>query len=113
MSELTNFYSNCPLGPWIVPLDSMDLSPDRLSLKLSINGEVRQNGNTKDMIFNVPEIIAQLSEGFTLKPGDVLLTGTPAGVGYALDPPRCLMPGDLIEAEIEGIGKLINTVSLV
>ena len=63
------------------------------------------------MIFKIEDIVSQISEGFTLRPGDVILTGTPSGVGYAMEPPQCLKPGDKVEAEIEGIGRLVNYVS--
>lgn len=101
--------TSCPLGPCIVP--SSELSdPTKLRIQLWINGEKRQDSNTSNMIFDIPEIISQLSKGFTLQPGDVILTGTPDGVGYAMKPPQMLKAGDVIDIEIEGIGKLTNTV---
>jgi 2-keto-4-pentenoate hydratase/2-oxohepta-3-ene-1,7-dioic acid hydratase in catechol pathway len=100
---------SCPLGPWIVTRDELD--PTDLALSLSVNGELRQKSRTSNMIFPIPTIIAQLSAGMTLLPGDVILTGTPEGVGYAMDPPRYLQPGDHIEAIIEGVGALENTVA--
>lgn len=99
---------SCPLGPCIVP--KQFLSASDLSLKLWINGELRQNGRTSMMIFDVPSIIEQLSAGFTLRPGDVILTGTPAGVGYAMAPPQALKAGDVMRLEIEDIGILENIV---
>jgi 2-keto-4-pentenoate hydratase/2-oxohepta-3-ene-1,7-dioic acid hydratase in catechol pathway len=98
----------CPLGPCIVPREDLDASD--LSLKLWVNGDLRQNGRTSDMIFDVPAIIEQLSAGFTLYPGDVILTGTPSGVGYAMNPPQALKSGDVMRLEIEGIGSLENTI---
>jgi 2-keto-4-pentenoate hydratase/2-oxohepta-3-ene-1,7-dioic acid hydratase in catechol pathway len=98
----------CPLGPCIVPKEDLDASD--LSLKLWVNGDLRQNGRTSDMIFDVPAIIEQLSAGFTLYPGDVILTGTPSGVGYAMNPPQALKSGDVVRLEIEGIGSLENTI---
>jgi 2-keto-4-pentenoate hydratase/2-oxohepta-3-ene-1,7-dioic acid hydratase in catechol pathway len=100
--------SSCPMGPCIVPKQYLDVSD--ISLKLWVNGDLRQNGSTRDMIFNVPEIIRQLSAGFTLKPGDIILTGTPSGVGYAMQPPQTLKPGDNVKIEVQGIGELENLV---
>jgi 2-keto-4-pentenoate hydratase/2-oxohepta-3-ene-1,7-dioic acid hydratase in catechol pathway len=99
---------SCPMGPCIVPRQF--LAADDLGLKLWVNGELRQNGRTSSMIFDVPSIIEQLSAGFTLLPGDVILTGTPAGVGYAMVPPQMLKAGDSVRLEIEEIGVLENTV---
>ncbi|HYZ30680.1 MAG TPA: fumarylacetoacetate hydrolase family protein [Crenalkalicoccus sp.] len=99
---------SCPLGPWIVPAAELDaLNTD---IMCRVNGETRQSSNTSKMIFDVAEIIRQLSLGFTLRPGDVILTGTPEGVGYAMQPPRTLQPGDVVECEIAGIGVLRNRV---
>jgi len=99
---------SCPMGPWIVPADELDAAD--IAVELWVNGERRQSSRTAKMIFDVPEIIHQLSAGFTLLPGDVILTGTPEGVGYAMDPPRVLRGGDLVEIAIEGIGRLANPV---
>ncbi len=99
---------SCPLGPWIVPADELDASD--LAIQLWVNGEQRQSSRTSKMIFDVKEIISQLSQGFTLLPGDVILTGTPEGVGYAMQPPRVLKDGDVVDIEIEGIGRLSNPV---
>ena len=100
---------SCPLGPVIVPAD--ELSAADLAISLKINGEQRQASRTSKMIFDVPEIIHQLSAGFTLLPGDVIMTGTPEGVGYAMQPPQTLKAGDVMELTIEGIGTLTNTIS--
>ena len=100
---------SCPLGPVIVP--ARDLSAADLAIGLKINGEQRQASRTSKMIFDVPEIIHQLSSGFTLLPGDVIMTGTPEGVGYAMQPPQTMKAGDVMELTIEGIGTLTNTVS--
>jgi 2-keto-4-pentenoate hydratase/2-oxohepta-3-ene-1,7-dioic acid hydratase in catechol pathway len=100
---------SCPLGPVIVP--APDLSAADLAIGLKINGEQRQASRTSKMIFDVPEIIHQLSAGFTLLPGDVIMTGTPEGVGYAMQPPQTLKAGDVMELTIEGIGTLTNTIS--
>jgi 2-keto-4-pentenoate hydratase/2-oxohepta-3-ene-1,7-dioic acid hydratase in catechol pathway len=99
---------SCPLGPWIVPAAELDAL--NTGIRLFVNGEKRQDSHTSKMIFDVKEIIHQLSLGFTLKPGDVIITGTPEGVGYAMQPPKTLQPGDVIECEIDGIGRLRNTV---
>jgi len=100
---------SCPLGPVIVPAD--ELSAADLAISLKLNGEQRQSSRTSKMIFDVPEIIHQLSAGFTLLPGDVIMTGTPEGVGYAMQPPQTMKAGDVMELTIEGIGTLTNTVS--
>lgn len=100
---------SCPLGPVIVP--AADLSAADLAIGLKINGEQRQSSRTSKMIFDVPEIIHQLSSGFTLLPGDVIMTGTPEGVGYAMQPPQTLKAGDVMELTIEGIGTLTNSIS--
>jgi len=100
---------SCPLGPVIVPAD--ELSAADLAISLKLNGEQRQASRTSKMIFDVPEIIHQLSAGFTLLPGDVIMTGTPEGVGYAMQPPQTMKAGDVMELTIEGIGTLTNTVS--
>jgi len=100
---------SCPLGPVIVP--AADLNAADLAISLKLNGEQRQASRTSKMIFDVPEIIHQLSSGFTLLPGDVIMTGTPEGVGYAMQPPQTMKAGDVMELTIEGIGTLTNTVS--
>lgn len=100
---------SCPLGPWIVTADEIG-RPDNLSIGLSVNGEVRQNGNTSQMIFDIPTLIESLSAGLTLEPGDLIATGTPSGVGYAMDPPQFLKHGDTVVCEVEKIGQLSNTM---
>jgi 2-keto-4-pentenoate hydratase/2-oxohepta-3-ene-1,7-dioic acid hydratase in catechol pathway len=99
---------SCPLGPSIVPACS--LNPHDLSIRLSVNSVVKQNSRTSKMIHDIPSIISSLSEGFTLRPGDVILTGTPDGVGFARSPPEVLKTGDVVEIEIEGLGRLKNPV---
>lgn len=99
---------SCPLGPWIVPAEELDAL--NTGIRCFVNGEKRQDSHTSKMIFDVRKIIHQLSIGFTLRPGDVIITGTPEGVGYAMQPPRTLKPGDVIRCEIDGIGSLTNTV---
>jgi 2-keto-4-pentenoate hydratase/2-oxohepta-3-ene-1,7-dioic acid hydratase in catechol pathway len=93
----------CPLGPWIVPAQALG-DPQDVALKLSVNGMVKQDSSTRQMIYSVAEQIARASELMTLDPGDVVLTGTPAGVGVPKG--TFLSPGDKIDAEIAGIGKL-------
>ena len=100
---------SCPLGPVIVP--ASDLNASDLAIGLKLNGEQRQSSRTSKMIFDVTEIIHQLSAGFTLLPGDVIMTGTPEGVGYAMEPPQTMKAGDVMELTIEGIGTLTNTIS--
>jgi 2-keto-4-pentenoate hydratase/2-oxohepta-3-ene-1,7-dioic acid hydratase in catechol pathway len=100
---------SCPLGPVIVP--ASDLNAADLAIGLKLNGEQRQASRTSKMIFDVTEIIHQLSAGFTLLPGDVIMTGTPEGVGYAMQPPQTMKAGDVMELTIEGIGTLTNTIS--
>lgn len=100
---------SCPFGPSIVTADEI-ANPHGLQISLTVNGEVRQNGNTADMIFNIPTLIASLSEGMTLEPGDIIATGTPSGVGYAMEPPCFLKDGDVVVCDIAKIGTLRNTV---
>ncbi|NND92927.1 MAG: fumarylacetoacetate hydrolase family protein [Granulosicoccus sp.] len=100
---------SCPIGPWIVTADAVS-DPQKLAIGLKVNGETRQDGNTASMIFDIPTLIASLSEGLTLEPGDLIATGTPSGVGYAMDPPQFLKDGDTVVCEIAEIGRLENTV---
>jgi 2-keto-4-pentenoate hydratase/2-oxohepta-3-ene-1,7-dioic acid hydratase in catechol pathway len=103
---------SCPMGPWVVTADEIE-DPMALRMQLWVNGELRQNETTAAMIFDIPALIASLSEGLTLEPGDILATGTPSGVGYAMDPPHYLQDGDEMVCEIEGIGRLSNTLHAV
>lgn len=98
------------MGPWAVTADEIDLR--NTGIRTYVNGELRQNGNTRDLIFNVPTLIATLSNGITLNAGDIIATGTPAGVGLGFDPPRFLKDGDVVRVEIDGIGALENPVRL-
>lgn len=101
--------NSCPVGPWIVTRDAFDVrQPHRIGLR--VNGEQRQDSDISDMLFDCAQILASLSAGMTLEPGDLVATGTPSGVGMGFEPPRWLRDGDVIEAEIEGIGTLRNTV---
>ncbi len=96
---------SCPLGPWIVTRDDVP-DPHALRILCRVNGELKQDGHTSHMIFRLPEIIAALSLGMTLEPGDIIATGTPSGVGFARQPPEFLEPGDVVEVEVESIGTL-------
>jgi 2-keto-4-pentenoate hydratase/2-oxohepta-3-ene-1,7-dioic acid hydratase in catechol pathway len=95
----------CPLGPWIVHKSALP-DPQQVRLICRVNGAIMQDGNTRDMIFDIPTIIESLSAGLTLEPGDIISTGTPSGVGFARVPPVYLKPGDKVEGEVEGIGVL-------
>ncbi len=100
----------CPLGPHIVTRDELP-DPQNLHISLRVNGEMKQDAHTGDMVFGVAKLIAVLSLGMTLEPGDLLMTGTPAGVGFARRPPEYLQAGDIVEAEISGIGLLRNRMA--
>ncbi|MDB5761131.1 MAG: hydrolase [Herminiimonas sp.] len=99
----------CPMGPWIVTADEVD--PTRLGIRCWINGELRQNANTSDLIFDIPTIIETISSVITLQPGDVIATGTPAGVGIGFKPPKFLKSGDVMKIEIDKLGTLTNRVA--
>jgi 2-keto-4-pentenoate hydratase/2-oxohepta-3-ene-1,7-dioic acid hydratase in catechol pathway len=101
----------CPLGPWLVTADEIG-DPQKLDVSLRVNGETKQHASTSAMIFSVARIIAELSQGTTLEPGDVIATGTPDGVGFARTPPEFLKNGDVMEVEIEKIGVLRNPVKI-
>ena len=105
-----SFDTFCPLGPWLVTRDEIS-NPNALKIRTRVNGEVRQDGNTDDMIFDVPTLIEFLSGSTTLLPGTVILTGTPHGVGMARKPPCWLKAGDTVSIEIEKIGTLTNPVA--
>jgi 2-keto-4-pentenoate hydratase/2-oxohepta-3-ene-1,7-dioic acid hydratase in catechol pathway len=98
-----------PLGPWIVTKNEVG-DGDNLALQSRVNGQTRQNSNTDDMIFDIATIVSVLSESLTLLPGDLIATGTPEGVGFAMDPPGLLKAGDVVECEVENIGVLRNRV---
>jgi len=104
-----SFDTHGPMGPWIVTCDQI-ADPHQLNLKTWVDGELRQNANTGEMIFNGYELIAYLSQAMTLEPGDVITTGTPAGVGVKMKPRGYLKPGQTVRVEIEGIGALVNPV---
>jgi 2-keto-4-pentenoate hydratase/2-oxohepta-3-ene-1,7-dioic acid hydratase in catechol pathway len=104
-----SFDTFCPLGPEVVSLDEIDLAAG-LAIETRVSGEVMQASNTSQLVFSVPHLVAWISQGCTLEPGDVVLTGTPAGVGAARTPPRWLRDGDVVEITIEGVGTLRNPV---
>lgn len=97
----------CPMGPYLVTKDEIP-NPQNLTVVTKVNSEVRQNGTTRDMMFPVEDLISILSQYVTLEPGDVILTGTPAGVGKGMNPPTFLRAGDEVKISIEGIGTLVN-----
>jgi 2-keto-4-pentenoate hydratase/2-oxohepta-3-ene-1,7-dioic acid hydratase in catechol pathway len=99
-----SFDTFCPMGPWIVTADELDATDTRV--RCWVNGELRQDARTTDLIFDIPTLIETCSRGITLYPGDVIATGTPAGVGMGFAPPRWLAPGDEVRIEIDGIGVL-------
>lgn len=104
--------SYCPFGPMIVTTDEIT-DPHTLQLSLTVNGDQRQNGNSKHMLFKIPTLIADISSGVTLEPGDVIATGSPQGVGAAMNPPTFLQPGDVVACTIDAIGTLSNPVVAV
>lgn len=103
------FDTFAPMGPYIVTADEVP-DPHNLNVKLTLNGEVMQNSSTKELIFNIPQLLEFLSKVFTLEPGDVVSTGTPPGVGFARKPQVLLKPGDHCIVEVEGLGQLHNPV---
>ena len=105
-----SFDTHGPVGPWIVTADEVP-DPHALMLRCMVNGDVRQQSDTSQMIFNVWEQISYLSTAFTLEPGDLIATGTPEGVGVGMEPPVFLQPGDVVRCEIEGLGAIENTVA--
>lgn len=107
-----SFDGSAPMGPWIVTADEV-ADPQNLRVTCHVNGVLKQESNTQKMIFAIDTVIQQLSKGMTLLPGDIIATGTPDGVGVARTPPEFLQPGDVVETEVEGIGKLRNVVVAV
>lgn len=103
-----SFDTFCPMGPWLVSAD--EINEKNTKIQCWVNGELRQDGNTEQMIFDIPTVIESISAGMTLYPGDVIATGTPSGVGMGFKPPRFLKKGDNIKIQIDGIGVLENPV---
>lgn len=104
-----SFDTHGPIGPWIVTADEIE-DPHDLALRCFVNGKLRQESNTSEMVFNLWQQIAYLSTAFTLESGDMIATGTPEGVGIAMEPPSFLRPGDVVRCEIDGIGAIENRV---
>ena len=104
-----SFDTHCPMGPWIVTSDEVG-DPHSLGLRTWVNGEERQNSNTKHLIFDCFDLVEHLSTSFTLEPGDIISTGTPGGVGVAKKPPLMLVAGDVVKIAIERIGEIENAV---
>lgn len=101
-----SFDTFCPMGPWVVTADQLDVANTRV--RCWVNGELRQDGPTSNLIFDIPTLIETISRGITLYPGDVIATGTPAGVGLGMKPPRFLAAGDVVRIEVDGIGAIEN-----
>jgi len=106
-----NFDATGGFGPWIVTPDELPEGAEGLRIQSRLNGRVMQDANTRDFLWNVREALVIITECMTLEPGDIIITGTPAGVGYARTPPVWMVPGDVCEIEIEGIGILSNTIT--
>lgn len=109
LARSKSFDTYCPIGPWITTADEVS-DPQALGLRSRVNGETRQDSSTSEMLFPISYLIHYLARGMTLEPGDVILTGTPHGVGFVMDPPRFLKPGDVVEAEVDGLGSLRNHI---
>ena len=104
-----SFDTHGPTGPWIVTADEIK-DPHSLGIRCLVNGEVRQDSNTSEMIYNCYDMIEYLTKAFTLEPGDILATGTPDGVGFAMEPQQFLKAGDVVRCEVDQIGAIENTV---
>ncbi|MBX5441998.1 MAG: fumarylacetoacetate hydrolase family protein [Solirubrobacteraceae bacterium] len=104
------FDRSCPWGPWITTADEV-ADPQALSLRTWVNGELRQDASTGDLIFGVERLVSFIGETCTLEAGDLILTGTPAGVGLGMDPPRFLAPGDVVRVEIESLGAIEHAIA--
>jgi 2-keto-4-pentenoate hydratase/2-oxohepta-3-ene-1,7-dioic acid hydratase in catechol pathway len=100
----------CPIGPYLATKDEIP-DPHKLRITCRVNGQIRQDSNTDQLIFNIPALLSFISQGITLQPGDIVVTGTPAGVGFSRNPPVFFQPGDVCEVEIEGLGVLRNRFS--
>jgi 5-carboxymethyl-2-hydroxymuconate isomerase len=109
LDRAKSFDTFCPLGPWITTADEVP-DPQKLGIRTRVNGEIRQDSSTAEMYFSTAFLIHFLSRGMTFEPGDLIMTGTPHGVGFAMKPPRYLVPGDIVECEVESLGMLRNRV---
>jgi 2-keto-4-pentenoate hydratase/2-oxohepta-3-ene-1,7-dioic acid hydratase in catechol pathway len=105
-----NFDGTGPIGPYLVSSDEVPKGGVGLRITTRLNGEIVQDANTSDLLFHIPELIAKVSEAMSLVPGDIIVTGTPGGVGFARKPPLFMKAGDVCEVEVEGIGKLVNPI---
>ena len=105
-----SFDGHAPWGPWITTSDEVS-DPHALDIRCVVNGELRQHSNTKHLLFNVWDMIAHLSQAMTLEPGDIIFTGTPGGVGWTMNPPRTLKPGDIVRCEIDGLGAIEGAIT--
>ncbi|CAG0911759.1 unnamed protein product, partial [Cyprideis torosa] len=103
---------SCPMGPYIVTADEVN-DPQKLEMYCRVNGKVKQQSNTRHMIFDVASVITWLSRGMSLESGDVIATGTPGGVGFVREPPEFLRPGDVVECEIESLGCLRTPIGIL
>jgi acylpyruvate hydrolase len=103
------FDTSCPWGPWITTADEVD-DPEKLRIASQVNGETRQDSTTADLVFGPQALVDFIAETCTFAPGDLILTGTPQGVGQAMDPPQFLQPGDVVRCEIEGLGAIEHVV---
>ena len=106
-----NFDLTGSFGPWLVSADELPKGAHGLKVQTRLNGQLLQDGNTADFLFSVAQVLVIMSEVMTLEPGDVIITGTPAGVGYARKPPIFMKAGDICEVEVEGVGILLNTIA--
>ena len=104
------FDGSCPFGPWVTTADEVP-DPGALRVRSWVNGEPRQDGSTADLIFAIDELVAFIAETITLAPGDLILTGTPAGVGMAMDPPQFLASGDVVRLEVESLGAIEHRIA--
>ena len=109
LDRAKSFDTYCPLGPWITTADEVP-DPQSLGIRTRVNGETRQDSSTAEMYFSTAHLIHFLARGMTFEPGDLIMTGTPHGVGFAMNPPRYLVPGDVVECEVDGLGTLRNRV---
>jgi 5-carboxymethyl-2-hydroxymuconate isomerase len=105
-----NFVASGSIGPWMVTADEIS-DHDSLAVQTRVNGEVRQDDTTANMIFKIPYLLHYLSSFMELKPGDIIATGTPVGAGARFNPPKWLVPGDVVEVEVSGVGVLRNTIA--
>ena len=105
------FDSSCPWGPWITTADEV-ADPEALRITSQVNGETRQDSNTSDLVFGPQALVDFIAETITFEPGDLILTGTPEGVGQSMDPPRFLASGDVVRLEVEGLGAIEHTIAI-